>query len=267
MIQNGDTYQWDPTLLFHAFLHSSLCLLADNVHGVQATLQPGSNIVTLSAKLPVNTISRRDLVMFDLGNEMFRSEVINIQQNQLTIKDKFSPSSKLRVHPQQGAKADMFVCQRTWYAVQKLSFIRNDNFAHCNAASTSAIQLKHLIQNVEAIYKDLGVQQRVISDMKAIETGNPHILVHVHVCHNFFVMRKFNSPILEEIASACIVGRIKVYQERWQLEAQNYKVVHERITFVEGTIEVLRSDVTTVKEKDIPVLKDAVGRIEKGEHE
>ena len=47
-LQNGNTAEWDSTLLFYVLLHSSFCLCADKLQGTQCIITVESNVVSAS---------------------------------------------------------------------------------------------------------------------------------------------------------------------------------------------------------------------------
>ena len=175
-IESGNTEEWDLPLLFQLLLHSSLCLLADRVPGLQVSLVPGSDIVTVTAQSTdlTNVLKQNDEVIFKLPtNEVFLREVTKVQKNHFSVTRGFCLPPSLQGMPsQQPLIVDtVYVCTPEWHAVEKLSCLHSDNFSHCKEAHTSNTELRKVVQYVESAYNDLSVPPEHILRMKNIETG------------------------------------------------------------------------------------------------
>lgn len=164
-LQGGNCERWDPTLLFHVLLHSSHCLLMDRVVGVQADLQKGSRIVKLGgAPVDVRRILRPgNVVVFDLGQTYFRTPVHSVRKAQ--------EFQVIKPFPHNSTLADVYICKPEWQALEKLSWRRNDYFAHSQSCEMSSKDLNTLIQDVARVYSHLQVPVHVIAQMKAIGKG------------------------------------------------------------------------------------------------
>jgi len=155
LLQDGNTAHWDPTILFHVLLHSSMCLLAAKVQGTQCNLQMQSKVI--KATSPNfdfrNVLKNGDKIILDLGTGPFRSVVIKVQKNQFFIRHPFSypPGHQGQLTSHQGLSFDLYICLPEWRQVEHLSFLRNDYFAHCGEARTSKKELNSIIQNVEQV--------------------------------------------------------------------------------------------------------------------
>lgn len=173
LLRDGDTQCWDGTLLFHVLLHSSLCLFADKFQSTQCVITVQTQSV--SASVPgcdFRSLLRKGYkVIFDLGNDQFRTDVVNVQKNRFLTKHVFKPPHGLLPPQQMSITVDMYICRMEWFCINELAQLRNVNFAHCGAARATAAQLHNVIQNVERIYSDLKVPGNSIAGMKAIEKG------------------------------------------------------------------------------------------------
>ena len=175
LLQDGNTAHWDPTILFHVLLHSSMCLLAAKVQGTQCDLQIQSKLI--KATSPNfdfrNVLQSGDKIMLDLGTDLFRSVVTKVQKNQFFVRHPFGypPGYQRQLMGQPGVAFDLYICQPEWKQIEHLSFLRNDYFAHCGEARTSAKELNSIIQSIEQVYINLRVPQKTIAAMKSIKNG------------------------------------------------------------------------------------------------
>lgn len=173
LLENGCTNQWDPTLIFHVLLYSSLCLLANKIQGTQFSVQIHSRII----KASVTRVDLRhflqngDKVIVDLGSDPFFSIVVKVNQNQFSIHQPFNFPKGYQEQSQNQVFVDVYVCQKEWGYVEQLAHIQNNNFVHCREAQTTAKELSYIVQHVEQIYVNLNVSQEVINAMKAIKNG------------------------------------------------------------------------------------------------
>ena len=183
LLSNGNTAEWDPTLLFHALLYSSLCLLADGIF-MQARTQDGKILVQISLKagsrLAKSTarsvdftriLKRGSTLILDLSNNMCCVEVDRVNPAEFTFRNPFRPPPGVYIQASQLITATVYVCSQQWFEIRELSFIRNNSFAHCTKASTSAADLHILVVAVEHAYTELGLSRREIVQLRAIETG------------------------------------------------------------------------------------------------
>ena len=167
IIQQGNTQEWDTTLLFHALLHSSHCLLSNKVVGTQANLQKGSRVVKVTgAATNMQTYIRGgDMVIFDLGQSSFRCAV---HSRQRIYPREFH---LLKPFPFDDTVADIYVCRSEWRFLERLSWIRNDYFGHVKSCETTTADLQRLIQEITHIYSQLRVPGNVIAQLQAIAKG------------------------------------------------------------------------------------------------
>lgn len=186
LLSNGNTAEWDSTLLFHVLLYSSLCLLADGIF-VQTRSQAGKILVQISLKVGsrlaksaarsvdfTRYLRRGSIVILDLSptfSDMCRVEVERVDLTEFTFRKPFQPPPGVHLQPSQLITASVYVCSQQWFEIRKLSFIRNDSFAHCTKASTSVADLHALVLAVERAYIVLGLPQREIVQLRAIESG------------------------------------------------------------------------------------------------
>ena len=173
-IESGLTQNWDSTLLFHALLYSSHFLLADSIPGQQLIVTHNSKKATTPSALKVNLthhIKQGNYIILDFGGSDFiKAEVTNVQPTQIIFKRPLSlpPSSP-------SLKVDAYLCSIKWHAVEDLSFIRNNEFAHCISARISKLQLQSVVQNIKNYYNYLNVPASRISFLQTILAGKIHI--------------------------------------------------------------------------------------------
>ena len=186
LLSNGNTAEWDSTLLFHVLLYSSLCLLADGIFMqartqarkilVQISLKVGSKLAkTATRSVDFTRILRHgSIVILDLSpsfSDMCHVEVDRVDPTEFTFRKPFQPPPGVYLQASQLITATVYVCSQQWFEIRELSFIRNDSFAHCTKASTSAANLHALVLAVERAYTVLGLSQREIVQLRTIETG------------------------------------------------------------------------------------------------
>ena len=173
LLQNGDINQWDPTLIFHVLLYSSWCLLAKKIQGTQFTFQIQSKMVkALAARIDLRNFLRSgDKIIVDLHSDPFQAEIRNVTQNQFFMKHPFKFPKGYQIQPQAQITVDVYVCQREWYDIEHLAYIRNVSFAHCNEARITVKRLNSIVEDIEQIYLSLKVPQNAINSMKAIKNG------------------------------------------------------------------------------------------------
>ena len=166
LLASGITSDWDVTLLVHSLLHSSQFLLADSFHGNQVILQH-NDLYKIVSSAPhadfTKHLSPGDIVLCDLGNELVRNEVKYVTRRDMTL--------KYPLKSQNPSQFTVYVCSRDWVAVDALSGLRNTQFAHCKNARIDMVSLKHVVQSVKALYKDLRISGRRIGKMTDILTG------------------------------------------------------------------------------------------------
>ena len=170
ILANGQTLDWDPTLLFHVLLHSSHFLLADPIPGNKVSIQHNSKKLISTAPTIdfTHVLQKDDKIILDLGSAGFiRVEVAHVRPAELLLKWplKLPQSSPVKL------VCDAYVCSREWHAVEHLSFIRNEKFAHCKTARITNNQLSYVIQDIEAVYKTLRVPHSCITKMRSIISG------------------------------------------------------------------------------------------------
>jgi len=173
LLQNGNTKQWDPTLIFHVLLYSSLCLLASKIQGTQFSVQVQSKMV----KALVTSVDLRNFlrsgnrIIVDLGSDPFRSVVTKVNRNQFFIRQPFNFPQGYQGQLQAQVIVDVYICEKEWDCVEQLAHLRNNSFGHCSEARTTTKELNSIVQHIEQIYWDLNISQKAINDMKAIKSG------------------------------------------------------------------------------------------------
>lgn len=170
-IKQGNSNNWDATILFHVLLYSSHCLLAMKIPGTQGSLQTGSKEIkatTASADFR-KYVSNGCTVLFDLGDSFFCSKVIagRIQPNDFFIYKMFGFRN---------TNADIYVCSSEWHLLEELSHIRNEKFAHPDSCSATTRELSILVHDLVRIYRRLNVPQRLITDMQTMSTGKYYVI-------------------------------------------------------------------------------------------
>ena len=184
LLSNGNTAEWDSTLLFHVLLYSSLCLLANGIFmqartqdgktlPVQISLKAGSRLAKSTARSVDFTriLKRGSTLILDLSSNMCRVEVDRVDPAEFTFRKPFQPPPGVYLQASQLITATVYVCSQQWFEIRKLSFIRNNSFAHCTKASTSAADLHELVLAVEHAYIELGLSRRETVQLRTIETG------------------------------------------------------------------------------------------------
>ena len=169
-LENGQTQNWDSTLLFHALLYSSHLLLADPIPGNQVSIQRNSKkLVSTIPKINFTHVLRQgDKIILDLGSADFiRVELAGVRPTELYLK---WPLKLPQSVPAQLVR-DAYICSREWLAVEQLSFLRNDRFAHCKTARITTKQLSCVIQGIEAHYNTLHASPSRIDKMRSITSG------------------------------------------------------------------------------------------------
>ena len=169
-LANGQTLDWDSTLLFHTLLYSSHFLLADPIPGNKVSIQHNSKKLISTAPTIdfTHVLQKDDKIILDLGSAGFiRVEVAHVRPAELLLKWplKLPQSSPVKL------VCDAYVCSREWHAVEHLSFLRNDRFAHCKTACITNNQLGYVIQDIEAVYNTLHVPPSRITKMRSIISG------------------------------------------------------------------------------------------------
>ena len=172
-IESGLTQNWDLTLLFHVLLYSSHLLLADSIPGQQLLITHNSKKAT-TPSLTVNlthSIRSGDFIIFDFGGSDFiKAEVTNVRPTEIIFKRPLSlPPSLSSLY------VNAYLCSTMWYVVEELSFIRNNEFAHCTSARITKKQLLNVVQRIESNYKDLNVPASRICSLQTILSGKIYI--------------------------------------------------------------------------------------------
>ena len=165
MIADGKTSEWDPTLLFHALLYSSLGLFIEEVAG--ATLVKGNVINVRPQPQDLSSLQGRRIAV-----EVKLSRKVNCSFHDI---DSVS-SSIIKIKPpvrglRNALSNRVFVCDPKWKEVDSLRMLRNTSFAHKNNDETSDKDLSDLITRVTSHLHALGVSKSDIDELKAAETG------------------------------------------------------------------------------------------------
>ena len=193
-ISSGDCNKWDPTLLFHTLLYSSLCLLADEIP--KATLN--QDTLTLAAPDPKVAVGCK--VIIDMGNEHFSREITK-QLPPTMPPTTFRLTSKVPKSPNA-----VYLCGEKYDAVNKLRLHRNKRYAHVKAAAISTEDLNQLIEEVEDIWIELYDTRddfrRWKNALKAIKSGENNLRWHIT-----------NLPINKEHGPFVVVDRAEVWEQ------------------------------------------------------
>jgi hypothetical protein len=118
-LQNGNSAEWDSTVLFHVLLLSSLCLFADKFEGTQCIITAQSNVVFPCVCVCINfqnVLRNGYKVIFDLGRDQFQTDVVNVQKNWFHIQHVFNP--KRGIYSSQ-MTVDMYICQKKWFCIEQ----------------------------------------------------------------------------------------------------------------------------------------------------
>lgn len=154
------------TLLGHALLYSSQLLLVDSFHDNQANLKHNDPLKLVSVSRQADFtkhLSQRDIILCDTGQELIRNEVKSVSPTEISL--------KYPIKVQNPPQFDVYICSQDWMAVERLSILRNSQFAHCKNARMGISGLKDVVQNVKLLYSDLRIKKRRIDSMANILTG------------------------------------------------------------------------------------------------
>lgn len=170
ILENGKMEEWDSYLLFYLLLHSGLCLLADKFQGTQCIITVESNMIysSVSDIDLQRMIEIGDKIIFDLGTDYFRTDIVRVYGNCFEIKHIFKPKNEIRSSVM---TVDVYICRREWCSIEKLAILLSNNYACIKEENVDAAHLHRLIQCAENIYMELGVSGEVITAMKSIEEG------------------------------------------------------------------------------------------------
>ena len=162
LLYTGNSAEWDPTLLFHILLFSSLCLFVEEIPGT--TFKPGSKQI-VAVSLP-GSLGNKVIIQSKIGNSIHIVEIITSSATCLQL------DRKERILALPNAK--VYRCKSEWYVVDRLRVMRNKKFAHVKAASISDSDFKQFVMDVENAYTKLLGQsgsRGMIAELKQIETG------------------------------------------------------------------------------------------------
>ena len=169
LLWSGNTAKWDPTLLFHILLYSSLGLFTAEIPG--ASVQSRPNKITTKAPLPASLKAGSKIIILTTVGKYRDSiqivEVISCSATQLRL------DNNKRVFASSGAK--VYRCTSEWDAIDSLRIMRNEKYGHVTAASVSMPDFNQFLKNVENEYmKILGMSSSrgAIAELKYIATGN-----------------------------------------------------------------------------------------------
>ena len=159
MIKNGDTSKWDPTLIFHALLYSSLGLLVDQLTGVNV-VKGTSNVLRVMQIPPF--WGKGLLIEVQLTKKVISTyhTIEKVSNTDITIKPRV-----------RGTIICVSLRCKEWEATDQLRVLRNKKFAHKNKGETSEKDLSDLITCVASHFQDLGVSQGDIDQLEAIKIG------------------------------------------------------------------------------------------------
>lgn len=176
LLTTGDTQYWDQDTFFHVLLHSSHCLLADQVFlsngcQLQCILEKNSNfVVSKSAKFNFQShLGSGDMIILDLGKESIESSVTTVQKEGFYIAHPYVSSTSIS-ELQKDITAELYLCKPEWSAIFDLSEIKTQ----CHAMDNDYIKV------LKNAYSIMGAQQSIINELKAINGGMSHILFIQH---------------------------------------------------------------------------------------
>ena len=165
LLTSGDIHSWDEDTFFHVLLHSSHCLLADQVFlsngcQLQCSIENNSNfVVSKNAEFNFKSLlSSGDMIILGLGKESIESSVTNVQKEGFYIARSYA-SSEL----QKAVTADLYLCRDEWSTIFALSEIKIHEMDHAR------------IKIIRDAYCIMGAQQSILDELKAIDGGRPQI--------------------------------------------------------------------------------------------
>jgi hypothetical protein len=174
LLTNGDTHDWDEATFFHALLHSSHCLLADQVFlsngcQLQCNIEHNSNfVVSKNAEFNFKSLlSSGDMIILDLGKESIESSVTNVQKEGFYIARSctFTSISEL----EKAVTADLYLCRDEWSTIFALSEIKTHDMDH------------GYIKIIRSACYIMGAQQSIIDELEAIDGGRPGPISNVPI--------------------------------------------------------------------------------------
>lgn len=164
LLTSGDIHCWDEDTFFHVLLHSSHCLLADQVFlsngcQLQCSIKNNSNfVVSKNAEFNFKSLlSSGDMIILGLGKESIESSVTNVQREGFYIAHSYA-SSEL----QKAVTADLYLCRDEWSTIFALSEIKTH-------------EMHARIKIIRDAYCTMGAQQSILDELKAIDRGRPQI--------------------------------------------------------------------------------------------
>ena len=165
LLTSGDIHCWDKDTFFHVLLHSSHCLLADQVFlsngcQLQCSIENNSNfVVSKSAEFNFKSVlSSGDMIILGLGKDSIESSVTNVQKEGFYIARSYA-SSEL----QKTVTADLYLCRDEWSTIFSLSEIKTHEMDHAS------------MKTIRDAYCAMGAQQSTLDELKAIDGGRPQI--------------------------------------------------------------------------------------------
>ena len=169
LLTSGDTHYWDQDTFFHVLLHSSHCLLADQVFlsngcQLQCILENNSNyVISKDAEFNFKSqLGSGDMIILDLGNESIESSVTSVQKEGFYIAHSYVSSTPIS-ELQKDITAELYLCKPEWSAIFDLSEIK-----------TYAMDYSY-IKVIRNAYSIMGAQQSMINGLEAINGGMFHI--------------------------------------------------------------------------------------------
>ena len=171
LLASGDTRYWDEATFFHLLLHSSLCLLADQVFlsngcQLQCILEKNSNlVVSKNGKFNFKSLlGTGDRIILDLGKESIESNVTVVQKEGFYIASSHVSSKPIsELQTQKDVTAELYLCKTEWSAIFDLSEIK----AH--AMDYSSIKV------IKNAYSIMGAQRSIINEFEALNGGRSQI--------------------------------------------------------------------------------------------
>lgn len=177
-LDEGNTEEWDVSLLCRVLLYSTLGLLVDEIPGVNVTKKD----VLHMTQFPFGISDHKDIVGRKILAEITTSRQASCTAHECTeVSDndvKIRPSLK----KQKGVR--IFLCSKPqWEEVDKLRLLRNDKFAHTSGAQLPDGVVTDLIDKVASSYRAVGVPQDIDDIEKIREIGMLNLPTHYRECY------------------------------------------------------------------------------------
>ena len=175
LLASGDTHYWDQATFFHVLLHSSLCLLADQVFlsngcQLQCILEKNSNfVISKNAEFNFKSLlGTGDMIILDLGKESIESSVTVVQKEGFYIAHSYV-SSKFISESQKDVTAELYLCKAEWSAIFDLSEIK------------TYVMDYGCIKVIRNAYSIMGAQRSIINELKALNGSRSQIYLFIQL--------------------------------------------------------------------------------------